>query len=92
VLWFKLTGRPVSITSDRGRKKDLREIKVNLHGATGTIEVHTSRDSRDPQNVEVRSMGIGPLAYQQRVRFTLVKHVDPAGRIKLPKASRSAGW
>jgi hypothetical protein len=37
-------------------------------------------------------MGIGPLDYQQRIRDTLVKFVDPAGRIKLPKASRSAGW
>ena len=46
----------------------------------------------DPSKVSIRPMGIGPLAYQQRVRFTLVKFVDPAGRIKLPKASRSAGW
>lgn len=91
VLWFKLT-RPVTITSDRGKKKTLSEIKVNLHGATGTIEVLTSTDSRDPTNVSIRPMGIGPLAYQQRVRHTLVKFVDPAGRIKLPKASRSAGW
>jgi hypothetical protein len=91
VLWFKLT-RPVTITSDRGKKKTLNEIKVNLHGATGTIDVLTSRDVLDPTKVSVRPMGIGPLAYQQRVRFTLVKFVDPAGRIKLPKASRSAGW
>jgi hypothetical protein len=91
VLYFKLT-RPITVTSDRGKKKTLNEIKANLHGATGTIEVHTTRDTRDPLNVSVRPMGIGPLAYQQRVRFTLVKFVDPAGRIKLPKASRSAGW
>lgn len=91
VLYFKLT-RPVTVTSDRGKKRTLNEIKVNLHGATGTIEVHTTRDTRDPLNVSVRPMGIGPLAYQQRVRFTLVKFVDPTGRIKLPKASRSAGW
>jgi hypothetical protein len=26
------------------------------------------------------------------VRYTLVQFVDPAGRIRLPKASRSAGW
>jgi hypothetical protein len=70
----------------------LDEIKANLHGAIGTIEPHTTRDTRDPLNVSVHPMGIGPLAYQQRVRFTLVKFVDPAGRIKLPKASRSAGW
>jgi hypothetical protein len=91
VLWFKLT-RAVTIRSDRDKKKTLDAIKVNLHGAMGTIEVHTTRDTRDPWNVDVRTMGIGPLAYQERVRYTLVKFVDPARRIALPKASRSAGW
>jgi hypothetical protein len=91
VLYFKLT-RPVTIASDRGKKKTVSELKVNLHGAMGTVEVHATRDSRDPWNVSLRTMGIGPLAYQQRIRFTLVKFVDPTGRIGLPKASRSAGW
>jgi len=91
VLWFKLN-RKATLTSDRGRTRTDEEIKVNLHGATGDIEVHTTRDTRDPRRVEVRPMGIGPLDFQQRVRFTLVKHVDPSGRIRLPKASRSAGW
>lgn len=94
VLYFKLTDR-VTVTSDRGKKKTLDEIKVNLHGAIGTVETLVSRDPIEPWNpgkASVRTMGIGPLAYQQRVRFTLVKFVDPAGRIKLPKASRSAGW
>jgi hypothetical protein len=91
VLYFKLT-RPVRITSDRNRKADLNEIKVNLHGATGSIEVHASRDPIDPWKLDVRTMGIGPLAYQERVRRTLVAMVDPAGRIRLPRASRSAGW
>lgn len=91
VLYFKLT-RPVRIASDRGRKADLNEIKVNLHGATGSIEVHSSRDPIDPRKVDVRTMGIGPLAYQERVRRMLVAVVDPEGRIALPKASRSAGW
>lgn len=91
VLWFKLT-RKVTIRSDRDKRKTLDEIKVNLHGAMGTIEVHTTRDTRDPWKVEVRPVGIGPLAYQERVRHTLVKFVDPARRIALPKASRSAGW
>lgn len=91
VLYFKLS-KPVTIRSDRGKRKTVREIKVNLHGATGTVEVLASRDVSDPSKVSVRPMGIGPLGYQQRVRYTLVKHVDPAGRIRLPKASRSAGW
>ena len=91
VLWFKLA-RSVTIRSDRGRKKTLDAIKVNLHGAMGTIEVHTTRGTRDPWKVDVRTMGIGPLAYQERVRRTLVTFVDPGRRIALPKASRSAGW
>ena len=87
--YFKLTLRQPH--SDRAGR-NVEQIKANLHGATGTIEVHTTRDTRDPLNVSVRPTGIGPLAYQQRIRFTLVKFVDPAGRINLPKASRSAGW
>jgi hypothetical protein len=91
VLYFKLT-RPVTIGSDRGKRKRVDEIKVNLHGATGTLDVLVSRDVVEPWKVSVRPMGIGPLNFQQRVRYTLVKFVDPAGRIALPKASRSAGW
>jgi hypothetical protein len=92
VLWFKLT-RPIAVASDRnGKRKTLDEIKVNLHGQTGSIEVQTTRDPIDPWKVDVRTMGIGPLSYQERVRRTLVKLVDPERRIVLPKALRSAGW
>jgi hypothetical protein len=91
VLYFKLT-RPFVVRSDRGKEKALKEIKVNLHGPTGSLEVHTSVDPIDRLKVNVRTFGIGPLDYQNRVRYTLVKFVDPAGRIALPKASRSAGW
>jgi len=91
VLYFKLAHR-ITIRSDRGKKSDLDEIKANLHGQTGTVEVHTSVDPIDPWKADVRTMGIGPLAYQERIRRTLVKFVDPDGRITLPKASRSAGW
>jgi hypothetical protein len=76
VLYFKLT-RKVHVTSDRGKRADLAEIKVSLHGATGSIEVHTTRDPVDPWKVDVRTIGIGPLAYQERVRRTLVAMVDP---------------
>jgi hypothetical protein len=89
VLWFKLTDK-VTIVSDNGERRTDDEIKVNLHGASGHVEVLTSRDSRGV--VSVRPMGIGPLDFQQRVRYTLVKHVDPDGHIQLPHASRSAGW
>lgn len=91
VVHFKLS-TPVTITSDRGKRKHLKEIKVNLHGAIGSIETHVSRDPIDPWKADVRTIGMGPFDYQQRVRATIVKFVDPAGRIRLPKGSRSAGW
>jgi hypothetical protein len=91
VIYFKLS-TPATITSDRGKKKTLSEIKVNLHGAIGTVETHVSRDPVDPWKADVRTIGMGPFDYQQRVRATIVKFVDPAGRIKLPKGSRGAGW
>jgi hypothetical protein len=91
VLYFKFNHR-ATVRSDRGKQRTLNEIKVNLHGAIGTVETLASRDPIDHSKVNVRTMGIGPLAYQQRVRYTLIKFVDPAGRIALPKASRSAGW
>jgi hypothetical protein len=91
VLWFKLDRR-VTIASDNGRRKTVDEIKVNLHGAMGTVDVYVSRDYRDPANPSIRGVGMGPFDYNQRVRYTIAKHVDPERRIKLPKASRSAGW
>jgi hypothetical protein len=91
VIWFKLN-RGITIASDNGKRKNVDEIKVNLHGATGTVDVYVTRDSRDPANASIRPVGMGPFDYNQRVRYTIAKHVDPDGRIKLPKASRSAGW
>ena len=91
VIWFKLN-REITIASDNGKRKNLDEIKVNLHGATGTVDVYVTRDSRDPANASIRPVGMGPFDYNQRVRYAIAKHVDPDGRIKLPKASRSAGW
>jgi hypothetical protein len=91
VLYFKLARR-VHIESDRGKRSDLDELKVNLHGAMGSLDVRTVRDPEDPWKVDVRATGIGPLAYQERVRRTIAAMVDPVGRIALPKASRSAGW
>ncbi len=91
VLYFKLA-HTVTIGSDRGSRKELDEIKVNLHGASGMLDVRVEPDPIDPWKMNVRAVGIGPLAYQERVRRTLVKLVDPEGRIVLPKASKRAGW
>jgi hypothetical protein len=91
VLYFKFN-RPVTVGSDRGSRKTLREFKVALHGAMGTVEYHISPGSDRWDDASIRGIGIGPTAYQDRVRRTLVAVIDPQGRIKLPKASRGAGW
>jgi hypothetical protein len=91
VIWFKLD-RKVPIASDNGKRKSLSEIKVNLHGATGTFHANVTVDYDDPERTSFRPYGMGPFDYNQRVRYTIAKHVDPAGAIKLPKAKRSAGW
>ena len=86
VLWFKLT-RPVTISNDSGKRKTLNEIKVNLHGRTGTLEVYK------PVGGEQLAMrGRGPAGYQDLVRRTLVKFVDPEKRIALPPVKPGVGW
>jgi len=87
VLWFKLA-RPITVRSDRtGKSKRLDEIKVNLHGRTGEIEVYKPVGSD-----QLGMRGRGPAAYNDLVRRTLVKFVDPEHRMKLPKQSVGAGW
>jgi hypothetical protein len=80
------------VRGDRGRRKSLREFKVALHGAMGTVEYHVTPGHTPLDEPNVRGIGIGPTAYQDRVRRTLAAVIDPNGRIKLPKARRGAGW
>lgn len=99
VLWFKLA-RPVSVISDRNKKKLLREIRMNLHGETGHVEFLGSPnpdydprwDDRSERWTNVRGIGLGPYDYQHRVRDMLVRFVDPAHHIKLTSSGRGAGW
>jgi len=87
VLWFKLT-RPVTVGSDRtGKRKTLREIKVNLHGRTGELEVYKPVGQED-----LALRGRGPAGYQDAVRRTIVKFVDPDRRIALPPLKPGVGW
>jgi hypothetical protein len=87
VLWFKLT-RPVTISSDRnGKKKTLDEIKVALHGAAPRWEVYKPVGEDYPA---IR--GRGPAGFQDLVRRTLVKFVDPERRISLPAFKPGVGW
>src|SRR5262249_60809310 len=94
VLWFRLTHK-ITVRSDRDKEKEIDEIKVNLHGGTGSYEIHGTKNALDPYDWwkgGVRVFGIGPLAYNERIRPTLGKLGEPERRITLPKASRSAGW
>lgn len=91
VLWFRFD-TTVTVTSDGGKAKRLREFKVALHGAIGTVEYHVRPGDDWWDAPTVTGIGIGPTSYQDRVRRVLVAAVDPAGRIRLPKQKRGAGW
>jgi hypothetical protein len=93
VLWFRFN-TPVTVSSDRDQKKTLKEFKVALHGAMGTVQYRVTRDSDDRwyEEPKVTGVGIGPSHYQDRIRRALVEAIDPAGRIVLPKQRRGAGW
>jgi len=87
VLWFKLT-QHVRIGSDRtGERKTPDEIKLNLHGRTGTLEVYK------PVGEDHLAMrGRGPADYQDMVRRTIAELVDPDRRLALPPVKPGVGW
>ena len=96
VIWFRFN-TPVTVTSDNRKKKTLKEFKVALHGAMGTVDYRQTSGSGDNDRwyEDTRTftgIGRGPAGYQDRIRLVLVAEVDPAGRIKLPKQKRGAGW
>jgi hypothetical protein len=87
VLWFELD-QPVTIASDRtGKRKTLRRIKVNLHGRTGSLEVY-----KPVGEYHLALRGRGPAGYQDLVRRTLVRFVDPQKRIELRPTKPGVGW
>ena len=96
VIWFRFN-TPVTVTSDNRKKKTLKEFKVALHGAMGTVDYRQTSRSGDGDRwyEDTRTftgIGRGPASYQDRIRMALVAEVDPAGRIRLPKQKRGAGW
>lgn len=91
VLWFRFH-TPVTVSSDKGKRKTLKEFKVALHGAMGTVEYHVTPNRDRWYEPSITGVGIGPTSYQDRIRRVLVAAVDPNGRIKLPKQKRGAGW
>jgi hypothetical protein len=96
VIWFRFD-TPVTVTSDNRKKRALKDLKVALHGAMGTVEYRQTPGSGDDdrwwQDTRTFSgVGIGPSSYQNRIRMVLVNEIDPGRRIVLPKQKRGAGW
>jgi hypothetical protein len=101
VLWFKLR-TPVTIGSDRGKRKTVRELKVYFHGApSGDLRYYYNEKyvGHVPfWNVDVweisnlRGIAVGPNDFQRRLQFVLATTVDPARRITLTRKGRGAGW
>ncbi len=96
VIWFRFN-TPVTVTSDNRKTKTLKEFKVALHGAMGTVEYRQTQGSGDDDRwyEDTRTytgIGKGPASYQDRIRLALVAEIDPQGRITLPKQKRGAGW
>jgi hypothetical protein len=99
VLWFKLN-TPVTVVSDRQVRKTIREVKVNLHGATGEVKMLAeanpdydgpSRSDREPYK-NVRGIGLGPWEYNRRTRDMVLRFADPAGHIEKTSSGKGAGW
>lgn len=99
VLWFKLM-RPVTIVSDRDKRKTLSEIKVNLHGETGEVHILAERnpnydprwDDEDEAFRNVRGIGLGPWDHNRRLRDMILRFAEPQNHIKRTSAGRGAGW
>src|SRR5687767_7104515 len=96
VIWFRFD-TPVTVTSDNRKRKTLKEFKVALHGAMGTVDYRQTPGSGDDDRRydDTRTftgIGKGPASYQDRIRLALVSEIDPGGRIRLPKQKRGAGW
>jgi hypothetical protein len=102
VVWFKLR-KPVEIRSDRGKHREVRELKAYFHGAGSgdlTYYYNVTRERVAFWNFDVdvyrvenlRGIAVGPTSFQRRLQFVLARAVDPAGRIALPRKGRGAGW
>jgi hypothetical protein len=96
VIWFRFN-TPVTVTADSRKKKTLKEFKVALHGAMGTVEYRqtpgSGEDDRWYEDTRTfTGIGRGPASYQDRIRMALAAEIDPSHRIKLPKQKRGGGW
>lgn len=101
VLWFKLRS-PITVSSDRGNRKTVRELKAYFHGAPAAdLRYYYNEEYLGhirSWNVDVyaisnlRGIAVGPNDFQRRLQFVLAATVDPARRIALTRKGRGAGW
>lgn len=86
-LGFKLD-RPVAVTSDRRKRREDDWLVVSLFGAQPDFDPRTFGYGR---MARYHPVAMGPAAFQERVRGTLIEIFDPQSRIRLPK-QRRLGW
>lgn len=101
VLWFKLRS-PITVSSDRGKRKTVRELKAYFHGApSGDLRYYYNEEylghirfwNIDVYEISnVRGIAVGPNDFQRRLQFVLAATVDPSRRIALTRKGRGAGW
>lgn len=101
VIWFRMR-TPVTIASDRGSRKRIKELKVFLHGGDGgdltyyyNLEYagrHWFWGTPVYEVKNLRGIAVGPTDYQRRVQGFLAEMFDPDHRIVLKRKGRGAGW
>jgi hypothetical protein len=90
VVWITFK-TPARIVSDRDKTKQVRALKMNLHGQTGDLTFHYTT-GRYGELENLRGIAVGPTDYQRRVQHILAAMFDSQKRIKLPQKGRGAGW
>ncbi|MDQ3487799.1 MAG: hypothetical protein M3468_08705 [Acidobacteriota bacterium] len=81
--------RKVAVKSDRGRNRTDDSLEITLHGHAGPMDFRFAMSPYRPGPFGPRPVGPDPALFQERVRQTVIKFVDPEGRIELPKLHRS---
>ena len=79
----------VMVKSDRGRSRNDDSLEITLRGHAGPIDFRFAMSPYRPGPFGARPVGPDPALFQERVRQTVVKFVDPERRIELPKLQRS---
>ena len=89
-LQFDLAQK-MTVKSDRGRSRNDDSLEITLHRQAAPLDYRFAMAPYGMAPFAPRPVGPDPALFQERVRQTLVKFVDPSGRIELPKLQRSWG-